>query len=98
MDEIQRIAARYKGCGVTEEFVRNMCADGIRHGFSEKASLAGIRYGLSKEFGKEELFSMDEAAEMFGVAESDMRKFIANNKEEMFNAGMIVNVSMALPI
>lgn len=98
MDEIKRIATRYKDCGVTEEFVRNMCADGIRHGFSEKVALAGIRLALSMEFGKEEYFSMDETAEIFGVEESAVRKLVEENEEEMFNAGMITKVSMALPM
>lgn len=98
MDEIKRIATRYKDCGVTEEFVRNMCADGIRNGFSEKFALAGIRLALSMEFGKEEYFSMAEAAEILGVEESAVRKFVADNEDEMFNAGIIAKVSVALPM
>lgn len=98
MDEIKRIATRYKDCGVTEEFVRNMCADGIHNGFSEKVALAGIRLALSMEFGKEEYFSMDETAEILGVEESAVRKFVADNEDEMFNAGMITKVSVALPM
>lgn len=46
-EELKRLAKRYKKYGVTLDLLKQVYKSGIDNGMSEKASLIGVRLGLS---------------------------------------------------
>ncbi len=76
------IAAKYNLSGFT---VSSLVVEGTRQGFSRKAVLAGLRFGLALECGKQERFSVDEVAEMLGVSLEEAYNLIQQNCNEHCN-------------
>ncbi len=79
------IADRYKEHKVSGILVDNLVQDGIKHGFSRKAALVGVRLGLALEYGQHEYFSADEVAEMLGVSLEEAYNLIQQNCNENCN-------------
>lgn len=93
--EIRLIAKRYAKYGVSYELVNGLVSSGMSSGFSARAALAGVRLGLSMEYGEHEYFTPQEVAESLGVSEADVMRTIKENEKEMRAAGGLVEMKIA---
>ena len=67
----------------------------IQKGFSDRAAKAAIRLGLATEFGEQEYFTSEDAAECFGVSVEEVNQTIAEHERELFQNGGLVKVTPA---
>lgn len=92
-EELQRLAKRYKKYGVTLDLLKQVYKDGINNGMSAKASLIGVRLGLSHHFKEHEYFTIAEIALVTGQTEEELNKQVELNEDKLLKMGAIVEVS-----
>ncbi|MDO4175657.1 MAG: hypothetical protein Q4D42_12925 [Eubacteriales bacterium] len=93
--EIRLIVKRYEKYGVNYELVNELVSSGMNSGFSVHAALAGVRLGLSIEYGEHEYFTLQEIAESLGVSETDVMQYIKENETELREIGGLAEIQMA---
>lgn len=96
--EEQRIAARYKQFGVTEQLIKDIVADGLELGLSRKVALVGVRLALGDKFNQEEYFTAEDIAEATGQTIEEVDVLIEQNKDEFLQKGYIAEVQFAPPL
>lgn len=92
-EELKRLAKRYKKYGVTLDLLKQVYKSGIDNGMSEKASLIGVRLGLSHKFKEHDYFTAADIALVTGQTEEEVNKFVESNEDELLKMGAIVEVS-----
>lgn len=95
LTEEQKIARRYKKFGVTDALVNLLVKSGVENGLPRKASLVGARLALSKKFGQQEYFTVEELADGLGITVEEASSLVEKNKDELWKKGGIAEVVFA---
>jgi hypothetical protein len=90
-DVIINIMSNYGRYGVTMEWLEEQIWGGEQQGFSYQAIYTGLRMALSSTTDHEELFSVGDMAEAFGVTEEEIIQQIEELRGEMEATGIDTN-------
>lgn len=76
--EMLQIAERYRDKGVNITMINDLVQKGLKSGFTRKTALAGVRLGLSMEYGRHEYFKADEVAEILNISIEEAERMLAD--------------------
>lgn len=75
-NQLKTIADKYKKFGIDEKQLEKIYLSGLKKGFSDIASIAGIKLALSMEYKQTEYFSIEEVQECTGETKEDIYQML----------------------
>ena len=86
-DVVNNIMANYRKYGISQEWLEDEIRSGEQQGFSYRTIYTGIRMALGNVTGQEELFTVSDMAEAFGLSEDEVIRQVEELKAELEAAG-----------
>lgn len=76
-DAINNIYVNYSQYGIDKAEIRRLIIDGIQnYGLSVKACYNGLRMSLGQQYSQQEIFTVDEVAEMLEIDKQEALKLM----------------------
>lgn len=87
-ETLNRLVNKYGKYGFSKEMLSEQLQDGIvNQGFSVNMAYNGLRMALGSVTGREELFSVDDVAEISGMSRDEVLQEIEKARKELIAAG-----------
>lgn len=87
-EALNRLVNKYGKYGFSKELLLEQLQDGVMNqGFSLNMTYNGLRMALGIATGQEELFSVDDVAEISGMSREEVLQEIENARKELVAAG-----------
>lgn len=87
-EALNRLVNKYGKYGFSKEMLSEQLQDGVMNqGFSLNMTYNGLRMALGSATGQEELFSVEDVAEMSGMSRDEVLQEIEKARKELIAAG-----------
>lgn len=87
-EALNKLVNKYGKCGFSKEMLSEQLQDGVMNqGFSVNMAYNGLRMTLGSVTGQEELFSVDDVAEISGMSREEVLQEIENARKELSEVG-----------
>lgn len=87
-EALDNLSSKYGKYGFDRELLSRQLQDGIvNQGFSVNMAYNGLRMVLGSVTGQEELFSVDDVAEISGMSREEVLQEIENARKELSEVG-----------
>lgn len=87
-EALDNLFSKYGKYGFDRELLSRQLQDGIvNQGFSVNMAYNGLRMALGSVTGQEELFSVDDVAEISGMSREEVLQEIENARKELSEVG-----------
>jgi len=87
-EALNRLVNKYGKHGFSKEMLSEQLQDGVMNqGFTLNMTYNGLRMALGSATGQEELFSVEDVAEMSGMSRDEVLQEIENARKELSEAG-----------
>lgn len=87
-EALNRLINKYGKYGFSKEMLSEQLQDGVMNqGFSVNMAYNGLRMALGSVTGQEELFSVDDVAEISGMSREEVLQEIEKSRKELVAAG-----------
>lgn len=87
-EALNRLVNKYGKCGFDRELLSRQLQDGVMNqGFSLNMTYNGLRMALGIATGQEELFSVDDVAEITEMSNDEVLQEIEKARRELIAAG-----------
>lgn len=87
-EALNKLSNKYEKYGFTKQFLSEQLKDGVMNqGFSLNMTYNGLRMALGSATGQEELFSVEDVAEMTDMSNNEVLQEIEKARRELIAAG-----------
>lgn len=87
-EALNKLSSKYEKYGFTKQFLSEQLKDGVMNqGFSVNMTYNGLRMALGSATGQEELFSVDDVAEITEMSNDEVLQEIEKARRELIAAG-----------